>query len=1415
VGFILVSMTNKLKENRENVVKRSLYKPDDHRSLSMKIEELARLTDLRSPKADWEDKESVVSKKANRTLYSTMSLIKGDLSHYFVKRPDRARNAVEYLAAAQLDEGGIERMIMADKFAKGKTCQECRGKRPSEDDKAAINQMPEGPAKEDAKKATKQLCKHCNGIGYDVKLVYDKNGKPNKNHVLKAAEGTFGLRTYTMFVESGSWRAFSQCMIYIFMACEYDDSDSVSSFAIQFILITVLLADSIIVLYFTCVEREAMDAQPTKLKIYHCMVCTLNTLFLILKVFSTSDPLRFTRPLLLFFRTKKVVKAASLFLNSIFSAAHVFLVFFMTITLACILALILLRGEMSGDPTLNNFLESFNQMFVLIATGENYADLIPAAIGLSDWYFFFFAVFTLAGLFFLGSLLIATFESQYKLEQVEFTIMEKENLLHRIAPTFCLWTYQMPGADKQALEKNKDRPEILADKLRIQKDSFKELMIQFWNHSSQTPVVTKLCEARLRKRILLAKVNAVKKDRTFKDHDRVTLERKVNHELVHLAAIAQMPVGTPSERCAKEDAKKAAEQEMHKMRDVMVDYAGRVFELLDADDSETLDFEEFAEITTYLKLMPELQTNNVFKKQMQIEAVKNAVRMKEKNLDTPDKTGEKKKKMDEMFSIKRLNEQSKRLELDLQKAIAVADDLFWGGASEKHVDTIVSILTTIQCGFLANYGSKMSHTVIDIAGVVFVCFHILDIVVRVIQMKGIKPWLVAQGKSSVKLKRWWSLICVSISAAGLLCYGSTKVFDDFDESVGTKLVKAFQMAMAVSIFRLMVTIQSFAQLLFSISSGLEPVSIYFVLLIIIMSLYSSMAFVLFRNMENPIGEVYWASPYDSFTTMFQLLVGEGWNGVMDYTTQHTYKVVQFFFMSYTMITTILFSQLFLGIIIQLYSEMEDLRREGGDLYVTLGRLCPDKKADKSSLDKLIWGLMSSGADQEEYDCQDYEKQLPQIELIQKRWRSRRNLKLYEQIQNEVHPLCALVDGKFPHTAPNQKPTFEKFLSNIRMIHAFVHVPSEVVRTDSWFEQHFLIRILNQRYEMFTQWTHVRLKNPLQVFELLSFLGTHLRLYTDFVEVLEPCYQDCDEDHECIDKRSVTLMPLGEELLQHIIKDEAYEPGNELSIFNDIVFHGDLTVIVQRIKAAGMDLSQPGNRILDSGETSTVEEDLMEAAEESDDWDKEGVDKVFSTKKQTKAMDHLYGSREIDANMGQVKDGENTATWQSLIKYTVQAARENKLYGDYAQDPEETTLENAKTAESGYFDHHEEVATAVVNPDVVKELDCLARIVRLRALLSVHCERKVDKEAVKAAKQALAEAKKALADAKQAQQVSPAVPGEPAEETVQTCKVKVAQAERVFKEATDGIKLFTEPWDFTAFAHWFLDAFYLPITKVWL
>merc|ERR1712178_328096 len=106
--------------------------------------------------------------------------------------------------------------------------------------------------------------------------------------------------------------------------------------------------------------------------------------------------------------------------------------------------------------------------------------------------------------------------------------------------------------------------------------------------------------------------------------------------------------------------------------------------------------------------------------------------------------------------------------------------------------------------------------------------------------------------------------------------------------------------MALSTFRCLVTVPQFSALLYSLSTGIEPIAVYFTLLLFFMYLFATLGYVLFRNISVPSHDeqAYWDTPFNALTTIMQLLVGEGWNGVMDWTVSYTYKIVMGYFMLY-------------------------------------------------------------------------------------------------------------------------------------------------------------------------------------------------------------------------------------------------------------------------------------------------------------------------------------------------------------------------------------------------------------------------------------------------------------------------------------------------------------------------------------
>merc|ERR1712086_655471 len=80
---------------------------------------------------------------------------------------------------------------------------------------------------------------------------------------------------------------------------------------------------------------------------------------------------------------------------------------------------------------------------------------------------------------------------------------------------------------------------------------------------------------------------------------------------------------------------------------------------------------------------------------------------------------------------------------------------------------------------------------------------------------------------------------------------------------------------------------------------------------------------------------------DSLLTMHQVFLGEGWNQMMgDAHASNQNPAVYVFFILFYLIMAILFTQLFAGIIINLFLRSEEWRSKGGSIYVLLGSINP-------------------------------------------------------------------------------------------------------------------------------------------------------------------------------------------------------------------------------------------------------------------------------------------------------------------------------------------------------------------------------------------------------------------------------------------------------------------------------------------
>jgi len=131
---------------------------------------------------------------------------------------------------------------------------------------------------------------------------------------------------------------------------------------------------------------------------------------------------------------------------------------------------------------------------------------------------------------------------------------------------------------------------------------------------------------------------------------------------------------------------------------------------------------------------------------------------------------------------------------------------------------------------------------------------------------------------------------------------------------------ALFMLMNLNLFKIFFINRSFCALVFAFWRGVRPIGTYAILLLIVMYIFSVVAHDLFANNvgEGYAGVAHWDTHLDSILTMSQVWLGAEWNILMDLAAKRTSRMVYFFFILYYLMVGVLFSQLFIGIIVSIF-----------------------------------------------------------------------------------------------------------------------------------------------------------------------------------------------------------------------------------------------------------------------------------------------------------------------------------------------------------------------------------------------------------------------------------------------------------------------------------------------------------------
>lgn len=245
------------------------------------------------------------------------------------------------------------------------------------------------------------------------------------------------------------------------------------------------------------------------------------------------------------------------------------------------------------------------------------------------------------------------------------------------------------------------------------------------------------------------------------------------------------------------------------------------------------------------------------------------------------------------------------------------------------LDRISVLFMIFHCSLLALYGTWDEHALFEVVSTLFSLMYCAEVMVRIHALGGFSSYLNSPRGETHTLRNKAALY---LSAVGIT---ATALYWAVDSSQ-QPLPRAF---MAAQLFRLFFMAESLAGIVNSFLQGLQPIAVFCLLLLLVFYEFSLFAY-LFLHGRLEHGDFDYNSLVDTCLTMFQVFMGAGWSDVMTASVIVTNKALVWFFVGFVLITSILFTQLFVGIIIGVFQTGEEDRRTmTGQVQLAFRGLC--------------------------------------------------------------------------------------------------------------------------------------------------------------------------------------------------------------------------------------------------------------------------------------------------------------------------------------------------------------------------------------------------------------------------------------------------------------------------------------------
>ena len=264
-------------------------------------------------------------------------------------------------------------------------------------------------------------------------------------------------------------------------------------------------------------------------------------------------------------------------------------------------------------------------------------------------------------------------------------------------------------------------------------------------------------------------------------------------------------------------------------------------------------------------------------------------------------------------------------------------------------DEVVMVFILSHCFVLSLWGSVNDQSWIRHASSVASVFYCFEVVIRVVAMNGFKNFFNdRRGERYCLQNRSATFLSVVGIAATVIDYST----DDYKALL--------QVLSACQLWRVFVISPSFRGIAYSFVMGLIPIQIFVLLLLIVMYVYTVIAHAIFGGVTNYDGTMNFDTLEESCLSMYQVFLGSSWYVILDTAVQSTNKALIWFFVSFVMIAGVLFSNLFVGILINTFQYGEAMQgTEQGEVSLALYSTCINY-LDEDSISSLLHVLGGMG-----------------------------------------------------------------------------------------------------------------------------------------------------------------------------------------------------------------------------------------------------------------------------------------------------------------------------------------------------------------------------------------------------------------------------------------------------------------------